>query len=96
MIYVLVERHIADGMESTYEIVARKALKSAYRAEGFISGETLRDLQRHNHHYLLSKWRSLHDWKRWYYSTERYDVMNQLTPTLSDFEKITLLENNVF
>lgn len=96
MIYVLVERQIADGMESTYEVVARKALKSAYRAEGFVSGETLRDLQRPNRHYLLSKWRSLHDWKRWYYSDERYDVMNQLTPTLSDFERVTLLENNIF
>lgn len=94
MIYVLVERHIAEGMESNYELAARKALKSAYRAEGFLNGETLRDLQRPNHHYLLSKWRSLHDWKRWYYSDERYEVMNQLNPTLSDFEKITLLERN--
>lgn len=91
MIYVLVERHIADGMETTYDLVSRRALHSAYRAEGFISGETLRDLQRPNHHYLLSKWRSLHDWKRWYYSDERHEVMNQLNPTLADFEKITLL-----
>jgi heme-degrading monooxygenase HmoA len=41
----------------------------------------------------LSKWRSLHDWKRWYYSDERHEVMNQLNPTLADFEKITILEN---
>lgn len=96
MIYVLVERHIADGMESTYEFAARKALRWAYRAEGFISGETLRDSQRPNHHYLLSKWRSLHDWKRWYYSYERNEVMNELNPTLTDFEKITLLEHSVY
>lgn len=93
MIYVLVERHIADGMETTYELAARRALEAAHRAEGFINGETMRDLQRPNHHYLLSKWRSLHDWKRWYYSDERHEVMNQVNPTLSDFEKITLLEN---
>jgi heme-degrading monooxygenase HmoA len=93
MIYVLVERHIAEGMESTYEVVSHRALQSAYRAPGFINGETLRDIQRPNHHYLLSKWRSLHDWKRWYYSDERHEVMNQLNPTLADFEKITILEN---
>lgn len=93
MIYVLVERHIADGMETTYELASRRALQSAYRAEGFINGETLRDIQRPNHHYLMSKWRSLHDWKRWYYSDERHEVMNQLNPTLADFEKITLLSN---
>jgi heme-degrading monooxygenase HmoA len=93
MIYVLVERHIAEGMESTYEVVSRRALQSAYRAPGFINGESLRDMQRPNHRYLLSKWRSLHDWKRWYYSHERHEVMNQLNPTLADFEKITILEN---
>ena len=94
MIYVLVERQIADGMESTYEVAARHALKRAYEAEGFLRGETLRDLQRPNHHYLISKWRSLHDWKRWYYSDSRYETMNQLNPTLADFEKITLLEKS--
>ncbi|WP_339900242.1 antibiotic biosynthesis monooxygenase [uncultured Gilvimarinus sp.] len=92
MIYVLVERHIADSMESTYDVAARLALEAAHRAPGFISGETLNDLQRHNHRYLLSKWRSLHDWKQWYYSDERHEAMNQLNPTLADFEKITLLE----
>ncbi len=92
MIHVLVERHIAEGMESTYELVARQALQSAHRAPGFISGEALRDLQRPNHRYLLSKWRSLHDWKRWYYSDERHQAMNQLNPTLADFEKVTLLQ----
>jgi len=85
MIYVLVERHVADGMESTYEFAARKALRSAYR-----------DSQRPNHHYLLSKWRSIHDWKRWYYSYERNEVMNELNPTLADFEKVTLLEHSVY
>ncbi|MDO3380585.1 antibiotic biosynthesis monooxygenase family protein [Gilvimarinus algae] len=92
MIYVLVERHIADGMESTYDLAARQALEAAHRAPGFINGETLEDLQRPNHRYLLSKWRSLHDWKQWYYSDERHETLNQLNPTLADFEKITLLQ----
>ena len=92
MIYVLVERHIAEGMESTYDLASRNALESAHRAPGFINGETLTDIQRPNHRYLLSKWRSAHDWKQWYYSDERHDAMNQLNPTLADFEKITLLQ----
>lgn len=91
MIYVLVERHIADGMQSTYELASRNALEAAHRAPGFINGETLTDIQRPNHRYLLSKWRSLHDWKNWYYSDARHEAMNQLNLTLSDFEKITLL-----
>lgn len=94
MIYVLVERHIADDMTSTYQHAARQVLEAAHRAPGFISGETLSDLRRDNHHYLLSKWRSLHDWKQWYYSDERINAMNQLNPTLADSERITLLESS--
>lgn len=93
MIYVLVERHIAEGMESTYAAAYKKTLEAAHRAPGFVSGETLTDIQRPNHHYLLSKWRSLHDWKHWYYSDARSNALNQLTPSLADSEKITLLQS---
>lgn len=92
MIYALVERHIAEGMETTYAEASRKTLEAAHRAPGFISGETLTDIQRPNHHYLLSKWRSLHDWKNWYYSDARSNSLNQLNPSLADFEKVTLLQ----
>lgn len=93
MIHVLIERHIADGMESTYEDAARKTLHTAYSAPGFINGETFYDMQHSNHRYVLSKWRSSQDWMNWYKSDARKDMMNQLNPILEDQETITLLEN---
>ena len=43
MIRVLIERHIAETLESAYEDRARKVLQQAVSAPGFISGETLVD-----------------------------------------------------
>ncbi len=93
MINVLIERQIAEDMLSTYEETAKKTLHQAYQAIGFINGETFADLQRPNHRYVLSKWRSVQDWQRWYHSEIRREMMNQLSPLLNEPEKIALLEN---
>ena len=93
MIHVLIERHIAEGMETTYEDAARRTLYAAYQAEGFINGETFHNLQHSNHRYVLSKWRCVQDWQRWQHSDTRKEMMNQLSPILDEQEKVTLLEN---
>ena len=43
MIRVLIERHIAETLESAYEDRSRKVLQNAVSAPGFVSGETLVD-----------------------------------------------------
>ncbi|GAA6153389.1 antibiotic biosynthesis monooxygenase family protein [Pseudoteredinibacter isoporae] len=93
MIHVLIERHIGTDLESTYEAMARTTLQGAYQAPGFINGETFYDMNNHRHHYVLSKWRTLSDWQRWFHSDQRRDMMGQLSPVLDGPEKITLLEN---
>lgn len=96
MIYVLLERQIADGMETIYDIASRHTLQSAYRAPGFINGETLHNTHQPNHRFLLSKWRSELDWKHWYASEERREAMNPINVTLVEPEKIVLLEHSFY
>jgi heme-degrading monooxygenase HmoA len=93
MIQVLIERYIADDMLSTYEENAKHALHRTYVAPGFIAGETLVDINAPNHRFLLCKWRSLRDWRRWYQSDDRQELMNKIAPVLQEPEKITVLEN---
>ncbi|MCV6623986.1 antibiotic biosynthesis monooxygenase [uncultured Pseudoteredinibacter sp.] len=93
MIHVLIERHIGADLESTYEAMARSTLQGAYQAVGFINGETFYDMNNPRHHYVLSKWRTLSDWQRWFQSDERRKMISQLGATLDGPEKITFLEN---
>ncbi len=93
MIHVLIERQIAEDMQSTYEDTARKTLHLAYQAIGFINGETFADLHNPQRRFVMSKWRSVQDWQRWLHSKTRREMMNQLNPLLREQEKITLLEN---
>lgn len=93
MIHVLIERHIGTDLETTYEAMARTTLQGAYKATGFINGETFFDMNNPRHHYVLSKWRTLSDWQRWYQSDERRKMIGQLSSALDGPEKITFLEN---
>lgn len=93
MIHVLIERRIADGMISTYNELAKDALHRCYTAEGFISGEAFTDIHAEYRRFLLCKWRSQRDWRKWSMSEERLELLNQIAPILEEPEKVTVLVN---
>ncbi|MBL4781320.1 MAG: antibiotic biosynthesis monooxygenase [Porticoccaceae bacterium] len=93
MITVLIERHIAPGMASTYNNFARKMLKATVSAPGFISGESLHGIEDPNVRYILIKMQSRENWNNWLASSERRDVVSLLSSILVLPEKITLLSH---
>lgn len=93
MIHVLIERRIADGMLSTYEELARKAMQRTYKATGFLSAEGLIDTYDPNHRFILCKWRSELDWQRWSTSAERQEFTNQIAAILEEPERVTILQH---
>ncbi|MFL1405511.1 antibiotic biosynthesis monooxygenase family protein [Marinobacter sp. M1N3S26] len=92
MIRVIIERHIAESLESAYEDRSRFILQSAVTAPGFVSGETLVDARDRNHRITLANWRSEADWDRWYHSEERQQLLSEIKPMMDQDEKITILE----
>ncbi len=93
MIKVLIERNIAIDMEATYEQLSRNTLQHAYQADGFINGETFKDIHKPLKRFVLSKWRSTADWSRWHASSTRREMMSELSLVLSEPEKFSILEN---
>lgn len=93
MIRVLIERHVAESLESHYRDVARRILQSAVQAPGFISGESLHNLMDPNHCMIWSTWRSANDWQNWLNSDHRKTMMQEMGPLLDREEKFTLLEH---
>ncbi|MCK7544235.1 antibiotic biosynthesis monooxygenase [Marinobacter bryozoorum] len=91
MIRVLIERHIAESLESAYEERSRRILQGAVSAPGFVSGETLVNARDPNHRITLANWRSEADWDRWYHSRDRQELLNDVKPMMDQDEKITIL-----
>ena len=93
MIHVLIERLIAHDMAENYERAARSTLHQAFTAPGFVNGETFSDLENPLRRFVLCKFRTARDWLLWAESEERRQMMNEISPTLAEPEKVTLLEN---
>lgn len=93
MVHVLIERYIAEGMISTYEELARKAMHRSYVAPGFISGESFIDAHAPHRRLLLCKWRSERDWLLWSTSDLRTEFTNQIAPILEEPERVIVLHH---
>lgn len=93
MVYVLIEREIAEDLESTYEEAARRLLTHAYRTDGFEEGHTYIEMGNPRRRFTLSKWRTVQHWQQWYDSEERRAQMAELAPLLAHEERITILEH---
>lgn len=91
MIHVLIERHIGHGLEANYEAAARNVLYHAYKAHGFLSGETYTDATNPLIRYVFCRFRSLEDWNTWHDSKARFEAMNDLNAVLDQAEKIKLM-----
>ena len=91
MIRVIIERQIAEGLESYYEPEITRLLEIMKQSPGYLSGESLVDIQRPNHYLVLTRWTNEEAWDRWFHSAQRQQVLNALRPFLLDDEKFTLL-----
>mgnify|MGYP003627304454 CR=1 FL=1 len=92
MIRVLIERHIAEGLEHYYDSTIKRTVSAVIKAPGCISGESLKDKDNANRRIVMSKWESIEDWDNWFRSEARRQVVAEITPMLEDGEKITMLE----
>src|SRR5690554_8030501 len=94
MIRVLIERHIAETLETAYEERSRLVLQHAGGAPGFISGDTLVDSHDPNHRITLANWRSAADWQRWFLSETRKNLMAEQIAMMDKDQAISVLEQS--
>jgi antibiotic biosynthesis monooxygenase (ABM) superfamily enzyme len=92
MIKVIIERKIALGLEANYQDAIKATLKDALDAPGYISSESLTDINQPKHKILITKWSSVKAWQQWYSSEPRKSVVSAIQAVLEEPEKITLFE----
>lgn len=91
MIKVLIDRQIADDMESTYEEAIKHTLNAIVAAPGYVSGASYKDCSDPNHRIIITNWQSQEDWSQWSHSEERKNVIAAIQPILLREERITIL-----
>lgn len=92
MIKVIIERQVAEGLESHYEKAVGELLSVMTSARGYISGESLVNAKQSNHYVVIAKWTAESAWSKWYHSNDRKRLMTAIAPFLQTDEKFTLLK----
>lgn len=91
MIKVLIERHLLEGLEQEYNEASRALLQGCMEFSGYISGESLRNLESPNHRIIITHWKSESAWRQWETSERRLQLLGGVAGILAADEKVTLL-----
>ena len=92
MIRVIINRYFAEGMRENLLALQTKTRQNAIFSAGYISGESLQDMDDPQHNIVISSWRSKRDWEIWYSSSARKELAAEIAPMLDQPETITVFE----
>jgi heme-degrading monooxygenase HmoA len=68
---ILIKRSIGQGVAPVVRPLIVELRAHAMKQPGYISGETLKCIDRPGEYLVISTWQSLDDWNRWIKSQER-------------------------
>lgn len=75
---VIMERTVKAGKEQDLGGLLRDLRAVALNQPGYISGQTLLDVEHPRTHIVVSEWHALDDWKRWAASAERQALTKRI------------------
>lgn len=92
MVRVLIERRVDSEADDVLQKTMRELRREAIHRPGYITGETLRDLDQVGHYWILSTWRTREDWESWHHSPIRERCEQQIDNLLLSPERIRVCE----
>ena len=79
---VLIKRSVPDSKAREIIPLFRRMRALAMNQPGYISGETLRNLDDPEEFVVISNWQSSEEWDRWLKSPERQEIQGQIDTLL--------------
>lgn len=89
-IRVIIEREAEPGQEAKLQLLMLQARTKVLKANGYISGETLRALDNPRKFVVLSNWNSAEAWRAWKNDPERIKLQMEIQSLLKGKEKCTV------
>ena len=93
---ILIKRSIGPQVVSVLRPLIVELRAHAMRQPGYISGETLKCVDRPGEYLVISTWESLDDWEKWLTSQDRKileDKIESITGTTAEYVTYVQLGN---
>jgi heme-degrading monooxygenase HmoA len=79
---VLIRRNVPESRAREMIPLFRKMRTLANEQPGYITGETMRNLEKPDEFLVISTWETSDDWKRWVQSNDRQQIQSQIDSLL--------------
>ena len=79
---ILIRRNVSEDKAREMIPLFRKMRSMANQQPGYITGETMRNLEKPDEFLVISTWETSEDWKRWVQSEERQQIQEQIDTLL--------------
>ena len=79
---ILIRRKVPEDKARKMIPLFREMRSMANQQPGYITGETMRNLEKPDEFLVISTWESSEDWKRWVQSDQRKQISDQIDALL--------------
>ncbi|MDX1708087.1 MAG: antibiotic biosynthesis monooxygenase family protein [Desulfobacterales bacterium] len=79
---ILIRRKVPEDKARKMIPLFREMRSMANQQPGYITGETMRNLEKPDEFLVISTWETSADWKRWVQSNERQQIQGQIDSLL--------------
>ena len=79
---ILIKRNVPEDKARKMIPLFREMRSMANQQPGYITGETMRNLEKPDEFMVISTWETSEDWKRWVQSSERQKIQDQIDALL--------------
>lgn len=75
---ILIKRHVMQEHEIELNVLLKKLRSMTMNQPGYVSGETLRRLDKSDTCLVISTWKSAEEWNNWYHSEQRMAIQTEI------------------
>lgn len=84
MIKIHVRRNIPEDKKEDAMLLINELRSMSMGNPGYISGETLKRLDKPGESLVVTKWKSVHFWEQWFQSEDRSRIQNKIDQLLGE------------
>jgi heme-degrading monooxygenase HmoA len=92
MIRIHIKREVPEGKETELQSLINLLRGVTTGQPGYISGETLKRVDKAGESLVVSKWQSLEYWNRWFENPERLKVQEKIDQLLGKGTRYEIYE----
>jgi heme-degrading monooxygenase HmoA len=81
---IFIKRNVTESSIEELTTLFQKMRSACLMQPGYISGQTLKRLDRPGERLVISTWRSVEEWENWFKSSERREIQLEIDSLLGE------------